>query len=177
MPPVEDPDLQSIVKLASQRQEVVEAVTALYGRLQAAVDQRRPRCDISGRCCRFEEFGHRLYVTTIELAAFCAPLPSGRPAGPPPPWDGRGCPFQQNRLCGVHPIRPMGCRLFFCDSTSDQWQHEQYEAFHRQLRQMHDAFAVPYRYMEWRAALRALRIAKETVANAGVSLTINGRQC
>jgi len=145
---------QAIVD-ASTRPEVHSAITALYDDLQKEIDLRRPKCILSGRCCRFEEFGHRLYVTTLELATFVQDLQSSRhPVPPPSPG---GCPFQINSLCSVHLIRPFACRLFFCDSTSTEWQHEQYQTFHGRLRQLHDALTVPYYYLEWRQALDLLR--------------------
>ena len=144
--------LADAVKLAAARGEVVEAVRGIYTELQQEIERRRPACAISGRCCRFEEYGHRLYVTTIELAAFVA----GLDQKPSDQWDGTGCPFQQGKLCGVHRIRPFGCRAFFCDPTADQWQQEQYERFHAKLKAMHGALGVPYYYVEWRAGLRAV---------------------
>ena len=67
-----------------------------------------------------------------------------------------GCPFQLDGLCSVHTIRPFGCRVFFCDETATDWQHEQYERFHSQIKRLHEQFDVPYVYIEWRAALREL---------------------
>ena len=68
-------------------------------------------------------------------------------------WDGTGCPFQVAKLCGVHEIRPFGCRIYFCDATSTVWQQEAYEAFHGQLKRLHESLGVPYFYVEWRSAL------------------------
>jgi Fe-S-cluster containining protein len=135
------------------RPEVCEAIENVYRALQDAIDLRRPICVSSGLCCRFEEFGHRLFVTTLEMAAFVSQ--ADRPLNPGT-WDGTGCPFQLNRLCDVHPIRPFGCRIFFCDETSTQWQTEQYERLHRELKRLHAELAVPYFYVEWREALAAL---------------------
>ena len=109
------------------------------------------RLAVSGRCCRFEEYGHRLYVTTLELAAFVAAM-GERSDGA---WDGTGCPYQRSKLCTVHAIRPFGCRMFFCDATSTQWQNDAYERFHARLKALHAELNVPYFYVEWRAALRA----------------------
>src|SRR4051794_25308496 len=95
------------VLAAAARPDVVKAIGEVYRDLQREIDARKPICVVSGRCCRFEEYGHRLFVTTVEMAAFyrsCEPA-SG-------PWDGRGCPFQSRGLCGVHAIRPFGCRIF-----------------------------------------------------------------
>jgi Fe-S-cluster containining protein len=139
------------IMAASQREDVRVAVRDVYQDVQKAIDKRRPICVISGRCCRFEEFGHNLYVTTMEMAAFLRELESSGRSMPPP--QGGGCPFQINKLCSVHAIRPFGCRLFFCDATSTEWQQEQYQHFHRRLRVLHDELEVPYFYLEWRQAL------------------------
>ena len=73
-------ELREVVISAATRPEIVEAVRRVHSAIERAVEARRPRCDASGRCCRFEEYGHRLYVTTMELAAFVARLP------PPGQW-------------------------------------------------------------------------------------------
>jgi Fe-S-cluster containining protein len=137
------------------RADVRDAVDGVYAELQREIDQRRPVCVVSGRCCRFEEYEHRLYVTTLELARFAMDL-SVRPAAD---WDGRGCPFQVSKLCGVHAIRPFGCRIFFCDASSTTWQQDLYERLHAQLRKLHDQLGVPYHYVEWRQGLFAAGLA------------------
>lgn len=143
--------LAAAVQEASQRPDVRAAVVKVYESLAAETAVRKPLCVLSGRCCRFDEYGHRLYVTTIELAAF---IPEKQPADHN--WDGTSCPFQIGKLCSVHSIRPMGCRLFFCDQSSNDWQHEQYEIFHAKLKSLHESLDVPYQYVEWRAALKQL---------------------
>ena len=148
------------VWLAADRAEVRQAVGELYAQVQREIDQRRPRCEMSGRCCKFEEFGHRMYVTTIELAVFMHELKqrfsSDQIRQNFTAWNGSGCPFQSGKLCGVHLFRPFGCRIFFCDPTSTQWQQERYELFHAQLKDLHGTFDVPYTYIEWRNALQML---------------------
>ncbi|MEO6436495.1 MAG: hypothetical protein ABIP55_12150 [Tepidisphaeraceae bacterium] len=160
--------LRDAVMQAADRPEVREAVARVYAELQQEIDTRRPRCDASGRCCRFEEFGHRLYVTTIELAMFVAEL-AERDKGQgvnQGSLDGTGCPFQTGGLCGVHAIRPFGCRVFFCDASSDDWQHAQYERFHGRLKRLHEQFDIPYRYLEWRQALGELGLLPSTATSA-----------
>jgi Fe-S-cluster containining protein len=170
-------ELRRAVMNASRRPEVRAAVSDIYDALQAAIDLRRPLCTTSGRCCNFESYGHRLYVTTMELAAFDGQLESAQaqssqqePIASPaknslplltttsnkPPTTNSSCPFQIDRLCSVHGIRPFGCRVFFCDQTATDWQHEQYERFHAQLRRLHEELDVPYFYVEWRFALDIL---------------------
>lgn len=152
--------LRVAVRAAAGRTDVRDAVEGVYRDLAAKIDQRRPVCVVSGRCCRFEEYDHRLYVTTLELAAFVNGFESGVCNGTltaaMKDWDGTGCPFQIARLCGVHAIRPFGCRIFFCDPTATQWQQEAYEHFHTRLKRLHEELEVPYFYVEWRQALRAV---------------------
>ena len=159
-----DESLAEAVRGAAGRAEVRDAVRGVYADVQREIDLRRPVCVVSGRCCRFEEFGHRLFVTTAELAAFVHDLPEAwKPEATKPkaiPWDGTGCPFQSNKLCGVHAVRPFGCRMFFCDATSTDWQNETYERFHAKLKRLHEDLGVPYCYVEWRQALKALGLAQ-----------------
>lgn len=145
----------------------MSAVRAIYADLAAETLHRSPRCDASGRCCHFDAFGHRLYVTTAELATFLSDLGDvatapdlGSGGGvrlpilgePPEP----GCRFQVGGLCSVHTVRPFGCRIFFCDPTATDWMTDAYERYHARLRELHSAYEIPYRYVEWRAALREL---------------------
>ena len=144
-------DLRLAVEAAAARPDVAAAVGRVYADIQAAIDDRRPVCTASGRCCNFEAYRHRLYVSTLELAAFVRGAPVATSV-----WDGTGCPFQGGGLCTVHPIRPFGCRMYFCDPTSTQWQNDAYERFHGALKRLHEELGVPYFYVEWRAALAAL---------------------
>lgn len=182
-----NPPLADAVSVAAGRRDVAEALEAVYHELAERTAARRPRCDRSGRCCRFEEFGHRLYVTTIELSGFVQGL-RDMPVNPRVAWDGSGCPFQKDGLCSVHEIRPFGCRLFYCDPTSTEWQEQTYRALHERLRALHDSLDVPYFYVEWREALKRLGLAvlqevtaltgdcRRTVvsAPAGVSASTSG---
>jgi len=59
----------------------------------------------------------------------------------------------------VHPIRPFGCRMFFCDATATDWQQAAYERYHTRLKQLHQQLSIPYAYLEWRQALSALATA------------------
>src|SRR5438067_2012798 len=114
--------LRDAVQKAAGRAQARAAVERIYEDVAAQVAERRPLCVISGRCCRFEEYGHRLYVTTLELAAFLHAFEgltkSAELLEAIGGWDGAGCPFQVRKLCGVHALRPFGCRIYFCDATS-----------------------------------------------------------
>jgi hypothetical protein len=137
--------------------ELVASIQAIYVEFEAERLARQPRCDASGRCCRFEEYGHRLFISTAEVAAFIA---AGPPATPPA-WDGTGCPYQVEGLCTARDGRPFGCRVYFCDPSSKDWQTTQYERFHASIRELHERRGVPYVYAEWRDALAAVGLPSE----------------
>jgi Fe-S-cluster containining protein len=139
------------VERAATIDSIAPKLDAIYATLAREIDVQKPRCDQSGRCCRFEEYGHRLFVTTLELARFLAQLKPDQPKRQP--WDELGCPYQTEGLCSVHTIRPFGCRIYFCDSASTVWQHEAYERLHRSIRDLHVELGVDYFYVEWRNAL------------------------
>jgi hypothetical protein len=119
-------------------------IRQLYEAFESERAVVQPRCDASGACCRFEAYGHRLFITTLEMAAFCR--------------------------CSAHVWRPFGCRVYFCDERTTRWQQDQYERTHAAVRALHDRHSVPYLYVEWRAALKACGIAVERPA--GNRLTI-----
>ena len=158
--------LAKMILDAAARHEVVAAVDGVYADLQGEIAARKPVCAMSGRCCRFEEYGHRLYVTTAELAAFVTHHQQTPAVRRRQPWDGTGCPWQLERACEVHAFRPFGCRIFFCDPSAKQWQEETYERYHRRLKLLHEQFSVPYRYVEWRLAEVWSFFVAETAARA-----------
>jgi Fe-S-cluster containining protein len=143
---------QDAVEIARRREDVRRAVRNVYLALQDAIDLRQPICRTSGRCCKFDEYGHRLFVTTMEFGTFLRELHDRTKARP---FTGAGpiCPFQIDNLCSVHDVRPFGCRIFFCDETATDWQQQQYARFHVELKRLHALLEIPYFYVEWRQAM------------------------
>jgi Fe-S-cluster containining protein len=66
------------------------------------------------------------------------------------------CPFLARNVCTVHAIKPLGCRVYFCDRSAQQWQENLSESALADIRTIHDRFAIPYRYAEWRELLAHL---------------------
>src|SRR5262245_2661736 len=85
---------------------------ALYEQLDAEVAQLGPVCQLSGRCCRFKEYGHILFVSTPEVQFLLANAPE-----PHRPLDrGETCPWQDSLgRCTARGCRPVGCRVYYCD--------------------------------------------------------------
>jgi hypothetical protein len=53
----------------------------------------------------------------------------------------------------VHALRPLGCRIYFCDQAAQGWQQDLSETLLARIRGLHDRFEVEYRYGEWRSML------------------------
>jgi hypothetical protein len=90
--------------------DVRDRVLAVYARVDAAIAAARPRCDASGRCCRFTEYGHTLFLSQFEAEILLESAPAFTP-----PVSRDSCPFQVNGLCTARAERPLGCRIYFCD--------------------------------------------------------------
>jgi Fe-S-cluster containining protein len=163
----EDNDLAREWLAAAARAEIAAAIEGVYAETAQAITARGPACWASGRCCNFAKTGHLLYVTGLEAAYTVSRLVEHRshPLSVLEVKDARdagGCPFQVTNLCGVHTIRPLGCRVYFCDRTAQTWQQELYERELGRIREIHDRLGVTYRYGEWRALLEQLANASGT---------------
>ena len=87
-------------------------VLEVYAAADAAVAAANPRCDASGRCCRFTEYGHTLFISHFEAEILLESAPRFEQ-----PASRDGCPFQINGLCTARESRPLGCRIYFCDPS------------------------------------------------------------
>lgn len=132
---------------------VAAELEAVYEYVGAQIESRGPSCWASGRCCGFEKTGHRLYVTGLEAAYTVIRLSGGRDFTPS--IAPGGCPLQESNLCGAHAIRPLGCRVYFCDHSAQDWQRALSERAIASIRLIHDRHGVAYRYGEWRSMLGA----------------------
>ena len=155
-----DGEIWRLWRDAAGGREVSERLRGLLDQIDRQVDQSGFACQQSGRCCKFESFGHRLFMTGLEVAWFRSLVGSpkakkstGSVSLPVLGPDTEGCPYQVDGACGVHRDRPFACRVFFCQEGSDAWQGERYEAFQLEMKRLHEELGLPYRYMEWRRGL------------------------
>src|SRR5688572_29487653 len=97
--------------------DITDAVAAILAEADADIAARKPVCRASGRCCKFEEYGHRLYVTAAEMAYFekhetregkHETTEDGRAAVSLPQFFAsdapRGCPYQVDGLCTAREV-------------------------------------------------------------------------
>lgn len=122
--------------------EMRQAVLKLYEEVDAEVSAAGPVCIASGRCCRFKEFGHDLFLSHLEADVLLADAPPYDPASVTPDF----CPFQQGNLCTARGPRPLGCRVYYCDPTyQDTAQHITEKYLHR-LKQLAEQTGAGWRY-------------------------------
>jgi len=146
------PSLSEIVLPAVNRDDLAAKMRAFYADADAAIAAYRPICRNRGECCRFATFGHKLYVSSVELVYFVRHARSAWRE----PGESSDCPCQIDGLCAARPYRPLGCRVFFCDPEAREWQGPEYERRLLELRQIGADFGVDYRYVEWLSAMREL---------------------
>lgn len=161
-----DNQIVSAVLAHGRRSAGVEAVEGVYAEIDEFLAGRSPTCRACGTCCRFGEYGHLLFVTSIELVYVVAGLlGAGRVSEAVADrlqglrrqeLDGGACPFQDGGRCTIRPIRPSGCRLFYCDWRKDEEFGRMYERVHGRLARASETITPPYVYVEWAAAARAM---------------------
>jgi Fe-S-cluster containining protein len=118
------------------------AVLKLYDEVDREVAAAGPVCIASGRCCRFKEYGHVLFLSNLEAEVLLAGAPAYDPAGVTSDF----CPFQKGNLCTAREPRPLGCRIYYCDPNYQQTCNDLSEKYLRRIKELADEQGVDYRY-------------------------------
>lgn len=134
------------------------AVREVYRELDEAVAALAPVCAVSGRCCRFVEYEHTLFLSAPEAAILLADAP------PPsrPLDDGATCPWQDARgRCTAREARPLGCRVYFCDPKYAPHGPDLAEGAIARLKRVVEALDLPWDYAPLHRHLRAAAAARD----------------
>ena len=122
--------------------------------LDAAVARLGPVCELSGRCCRFAEYDHTLFLSAPEAACSCADAP------PPsrPLDDGATCPWQDARAAAPHG-RPGRWAAASISATPpiEPTRRALTEAFLARLKRLVDDTGLPWNYAPLHHHLRQAR--------------------
>jgi hypothetical protein len=116
-------------------------VLELYKDVDREVAAAGPVCVASGRCCRFKEYGHALFLSNLEADVLLAQAPSYER-----PLDADFCPYQKEKLCTAREPRPLGCRVYFCDPHYQDTGNRITEKYLRRLKELAREFEVEWRY-------------------------------
>jgi Fe-S-cluster containining protein len=117
-------------------------VLELYAAVDRDVAAAGPVCVASGRCCRFKEYGHVLFLSNLEADVLLAGAPPYDPASVTPDF----CPFQDGNLCTAREPRPLACRVYYCDPAYQETGARLTETYLRRLKDLADSHGVPWRY-------------------------------
>jgi hypothetical protein len=119
------------------------ALHALYAALDADVARLGPRCLLSGRCCRFDEYGHTLFLSAPEAALLLEEAPP-----PSRPLDrGASCPWQDAAgRCTARTARPLGCRVYYCEPWYQSQAETLSETYIARLKRLVDESGLPWDY-------------------------------
>ena len=143
--------LAQAVQLARRTPALLAELEGLYRELDERLAGRPGQCRGCGQCCDFAAYGHRLYVSSAELALLTrAELADPRALGE------HRCPYRREGLCTARRERALGCRVFFCQGIATATVNGLYEDFHGRIRQVHRRYCIPYTYAELTASLAQL---------------------
>lgn len=121
--------------------DAVADLDAVYADLDREVAAASPVCRASGRCCRFREYGHTLFLSRLEAERLLAAgLPAGADVGR------EGCPYQAQGLCTARERRPLGCRVYFCDPSFADRMAELSERYVGRLKSLHERYGLAWDY-------------------------------
>ena len=128
------------------RRGLVDLYEELDRRLAALAD-RGAHCRACGRCCRFADWGHEVWLTGLELAYLV------ESAGARSPTEPATCPYLDARgRCAAREGRTVSCRVFFCELPAEAAESLYAEASAR-LDELHRRSGVERRYGELLASL------------------------
>src|SRR3954470_5599268 len=116
--------------------ELHQEILTLYREVDREVAAAGPVCVASGRCCRFKEYGHTLFISNLEAEVLLTDAPAhGESVSPDL------CPYQKNNLCTAREPRPLGCRVYYCDPSYQDTGNqitEKYLARLKEIARQHD---------------------------------------
>jgi hypothetical protein len=116
-------------------------VLSLYREVDREVAAAGPVCVASGRCCRFKEHGHVLFVSKLEADVLLASAPAYEA-----PVSSDFCPFQKDNLCTAREPRPLGCRIYYCDPNYQETSNQLTEKYLAKLKQLADENVINWQY-------------------------------
>ena len=141
--------------------EAFQALKQIYDELAQEIStlERKPKCYDCGACCNFNYFDHTPFITELELQNIKAGL-SAKPEMSKVlsiQKDENLCPFFIRQSCKAHELRPLSCRVYFCNISYEKHQAGViYEKYHRKIKQLHEKYGTEYKYMPLVGNLRNL---------------------
>jgi Fe-S-cluster containining protein len=134
------------------KSKVISRVSVIYNWIDEQIlanETIAGNCLTCGKCCDFESYDHRLYVTAPEMIYFVNKIGDAKIKQM---TSGRCC-YQVDGKCSVHAHRFAGCRIFCCKGNA-AFQSELTESAIKKFKALCAELNIPYRYVELSAALK-----------------------
>ncbi len=129
---------------------IVDAVAEIYKWIDSQVADFAP-CTACGKCCNFDAWDHRLFITAPELLYFTYRM-SPEPIKPMPTGL---CPYNIDGKCSVHPHRFAACRIFACKEDHELPSRLSEQTI-KKLKSICEQSNIPYQYTDIKTALNRL---------------------
>ena len=142
-----------MVVKAGPNNQLLKKVAEIYNWLDVEIRQHSDltgACDTCGRCCDFDAFDHRLFVTPPELMYLAANLGTEKIK----PMTTSRCPYNSDGKCEIYKYRFAGCRIFCCRADAD-FQSSLSESAVKKFKSICTEFQIPYRYSDLATALNS----------------------
>jgi hypothetical protein len=146
---------------SSMSEPLRQAVLRLYSDADREVAAAGPVCVASGRCCRFKEYGHTLFISNLEANILLGSAPDYDPDAVTADF----CPFQNGNLCTAREPRPLACRVYYCDPNYQQTSQDISEKYVRRLKELADEQGVDWLYAPLHRFLKDPSLADLTAGN------------
>lgn len=134
---------------------IAQKIAQIYDGLDSQIKsstQLAGSCKACGKCCDFNSYDHRLYITTLELIYLQEALGKNNIKA----MANGICPYNIDDKCSIHNHRFAACRIFCCNGDKD-FQGTLSEVTLRKLKSVCDEFEIPYTYCELATALNSLQ--------------------
>ncbi|MBI3818528.1 MAG: YkgJ family cysteine cluster protein [Planctomycetes bacterium] len=156
----------------ARREAAYADLREFYKSADARIGALKPKCELSGNCCNFPEYGHKLYATLLETD-FAAEYGPAIQAGSAKEVDlsplsrahlsqaerDDWCAFYHQKKCHAREARPLACRVFFCDTTTTDALLALHEVLLSELRALARRHDYPPGYGDFVELLPARRAA------------------
>ncbi|MBU1259883.1 MAG: hypothetical protein KKE31_03280 [Planctomycetes bacterium] len=161
---------------------ICNQVAQIYAWLDENIKNLDLNCSACGKCCNFDSFGHKLFITTPELLYFYENVkPLRKMTGQSCPYLEDGTPPHQFTLrqtnlkeslklnrsaskifsqsanwcggkCTARNFRFAACRIFFCKADIEKINKLSEQTIEK-FKALCDEFDLPYRYVDLATAL------------------------
>ncbi|PKL47368.1 MAG: hypothetical protein CVV39_05795 [Planctomycetes bacterium HGW-Planctomycetes-1] len=137
--------------------KICKQVSQIYDWLDSQIKSMNVECQTCGKCCNFDAFGHKLFITTPELLYFkkniviSSEVPINRD-GAEKSIQKNICPYLKDGKCAARNFRFAGCRIFFCKADSEKINKLSEQAIEK-FKTLCDEYNFPYRYVNLATAL------------------------